>query len=204
MDGFHDEFQLSAKNTLGKALRRTSWVKEFHPVRWNDFHFISVFDILRFHQFGSTVLPESLLEYVWYVEREILERNSYGSRPWAGGQKRRVRIPQRKAQREGVDLAQIGDNSKKNVDGHLKFYWRRSGSENSNLDKVPFKFEEKFKKTFLENQTGFHHRPKQEVIAHHHSLHRDQRYPHQTCFEKYLGKLVMNLFNKQTYAVYYR
>ena len=83
----------------------------------------------------------------------------------------------------------------------MKICWRRSGSENSNLDKVPSKFEEKFKKTFLENQTGFHHRPKQEVIAHQHSLYRDQRYPHQNCFEKYLGKLVMNFFNKQTYAV---
>ena len=48
----------------------------------------------------------------------------------------------------------------------IKIYSRRSGSENSNLDKVPSKIEEKLKKTFMENQTGFHHRPKQEVIAH--------------------------------------
>ena len=34
--------------------------------------------------------------------------------------------------------------------------------------------EEKFKKTFLENQTGFHQPTKQEVIAHQHSLYRDQ------------------------------
>ena len=34
--------------------------------------------------------------------------------------------------------------------------------------------EEKFKKTFLENQTGFHQPPKQEVIAHKHSLFRNQ------------------------------
>ena len=86
----------------------------------------------------------------------------------------------------------------------LKIYWRRSGSENSNLDKVPSKIEEKLKKTFMENQTGFHHRPKQEVIAHQHGLYRAQRYPDQNRFEKYLGKSVMNFFNKQTYAVYYR
>ena len=86
----------------------------------------------------------------------------------------------------------------------LKIYWRRSGSENSNLDKVPSKIEEKLKKTFLENQTGFHHRPKQEVIAHQHGLYRAQRYPDQNRFEKYLGNFVMNFFNKQTYAVYYR
>ena len=86
----------------------------------------------------------------------------------------------------------------------IKIYWERSGSENSNFDKVPSKFEEKFKKTFLENQTGFHQPPKQEVIAHQHSLYRDQRYPHQNCFEKYVGKLVMNFFNKQTNAVYLR
>ena len=116
---------------------------------------------------------------------------------------RRVRIPQHKAQREGDDLTQLGDNSK-NRRWTIKIYWRRSGSENSNLDKVSSKFEEKFKKTFLENQTGFHQPPKQEVIAHQHSLYREQRYPHQNCFEKYLGKLVMNFFNKQTYAVYYR
>ena len=115
---------------------------------------------------------------------------------------RRVRIPQHKAQREGDDLAQIGDNTK-NRRWTIKIYWRRSGSENSNLDKVPSKFEEKFKKTFLENQTGFHQPTKQEVIAHQHSLHRDQRYPHQNCFEKYLGNFVMNFFKKQTYAVYY-
>ena len=98
----------------------------------------------------------------------------------------------------------IGDNFTKTADEHLKIYWRRSGSENSNLDKVPSKIEEKLKKIFLENQTGFHHRPKQEVIAHQHGLYRDQRYPDQNRFEKYLGNFVMNFFNKQTYAVYYR
>ena len=68
---------------------------------------------------------------------------------------RRVRNPQHKAQREGDGLAQIGDNSIQiNADGQLKF----KGGE-------PPKFEEKFKKTFLENQTGFHQPPKQEVIA---------------------------------------
>ena len=82
---------------------------------------------------------------------------------------RRDRIPQREAQREGDDLAQIGDSSK-NRRWTIKIYWRRSGSENFNLDKVPSKFEGKFRKTFLENQTGFHHRPKQEFIAHQHSL----------------------------------
>ena len=81
---------------------------------------------------------------------------------------RRVRIPQHKAQREGDDLAQIGDNSK-NRRWTIESYWR-SGSENSNLDKVPSKFQEKFKKTFLENQTGFHHPTKQEVVAHQHDI----------------------------------
>ena len=59
---------------------------------------------------------------------------------------------------------------------------------NSNLDKVPSKFEEKFKKTFLENRTGFHEPTKQEVIAHQHSPYRDQRYPHQIGFESILEK----------------
>ena len=63
---------------------------------------------------------------------------------------------------------------------------------------------EKFKKTFLEKQTGFHHRPKHDITEHQHGLNRDQRYPHRNCFEKYMRKLVMNFFNKQTYAVYSR
>ena len=27
----------------------------------------SVFDLVRFHQFGSAALPRTLLEYVWYA-----------------------------------------------------------------------------------------------------------------------------------------
>ena len=46
---------------------------------------------------------------------------------------RRVRIPQHKAQREGDDLAKIGDNTK-NRRWTIKIHWRRSGSENSNLE----------------------------------------------------------------------
>ena len=42
VDGFHDELQLSAKKTEGKALRRISWVKGFYSVRWNDYHSISI------------------------------------------------------------------------------------------------------------------------------------------------------------------
>ena len=94
---------------------------------------------------------------------------------------RRVRILQHEAQREGDDLTQIGDNSK-NRRWTIKIYGMRSGSENFNLDKVPSKFEEKFKKTFLKNQTCFHQRTKQAVIAHRHISYRDQRYPHPNCF----------------------
>ena len=172
-------------------------------VRWNEYHFSAAFNLLKFHQFGSTVSPETLFEYVQYAEREIWKGTLMEADPEQVDKNRRVRIPQHKAQREGDDLALIGDNAK-NCRWAIKIYWRRSGSENSNLDKVPSKFEEKFKMTFLENQTGFHQPPKQEVIAHQHSLYRGQRYPHQNCFEKYLGKLVMNFFNKQTNAVYSR
>ena len=137
------------------------------------------FDLLKFHQFGSAALPETLSEYVWYAGRRSLERNSYDSRPWAGGQNRRVSIPQHKAQREGDDLAEFGNNSKIRR-WTIKICWRRSGSENIHLDRGQrTQDEEKFKKTFLENQTGFHQPPKQEVVAHQHSLHREQCYPHQ-------------------------
>ena len=84
---------------------------------------------------------------------------------------RRVRIPQRKARREGDDLAQFGDNSK-NRRWTKKIIGGDQVLRTPTFDKVPSKFEEKFKKTFLENQTGFHHRPKQEVIAHQQSLQR--------------------------------
>ena len=77
-------------------------------------------DLLQFHQFGSTVLPESLLEHVWYAggdgtlmvaDIEQMDKN------------RRVRIRQRKAQREGDDLAQI-KTTPKNRRWTIKIYWR--------------------------------------------------------------------------------
>ena len=113
VDGFHDELQLSAKNTKGKALRRISWVKGFHLVRWNDYHSISACNRLKFHQFGSTVLHESLLEYVWYAGGEVWKWTLMQADLEQVDNNRRVRIPQHKAQREGDDLAQIGDNSQK-------------------------------------------------------------------------------------------
>ena len=78
----------------------------------------------------------------------------------------------------------------------IQNYWRLSGSENFNFDEVSSKFEEKFKNTFLENQTGFHHWPKQEVIAHQHSQYRDQRYPHQNFLRKIFGKTCHELLQQ--------
>ena len=171
VDGFHDELQLSAKNTEGKALRLT-------------------------YRNSTNSVPETLSKYVWYAGGEVWKGTLLVADLEQVDKNRRVGIPQHKAQREGDDLAQIGDNTE-NRRWTIRIYWR-SGSENSNLDKVPSKFEEKFKKTFLENQTGFHQPTKQEIIAHEHS---HQQYLLKNCFEKYLGKLVMNFFNKQTYAV---
>ena len=57
------------------------------------YHTNSVLNLLRFHQFGSTALPGTLLEYVWYAEGENLERSPFGGRPSAGGRNRRVKIP---------------------------------------------------------------------------------------------------------------
>ena len=81
----------------------------------------SVFDLLKFHQFGSTVIPEALLEYAWYVEGEVWKGTRVEADFEQVNKNRRVRIPQREAQREGDDLAQIGDNSKKTADGQLNF-----------------------------------------------------------------------------------
>ena len=178
--------------------------KNFYLVRWNDYHSISVFDLLKFHQFGSTIIPETLLEYVWYAGGEVWKGALVVADLEQVDKNRRVRIPQRKAQREGDALAQIGDNSPKTADGQLKFIGGDQVLRTPTLTRYHPSSRRSSGKTFLENQTGFHHRPKQEVIGHQHSPYRDQRYPHQNCFEKYLGKVVMNLFNKQIYAVYYR
>ena len=56
-----------------------------------DYHPNSFLNLLRFHQFGSTALPGTLLEYV-YAEKN-LERSPCGGRPSAGGRNRRVKIP---------------------------------------------------------------------------------------------------------------
>ena len=65
--------------------------------------------------------------------------------------------------------------TQKNRRWTIKICWRRSGSEDIQLDRGQrTQNEEKFKKTFLENQTGLHQPPKQEVFTHQHSLHRDQ------------------------------
>ena len=204
VDGFHEELQLSAKNTKGKALRRSSSVKEFYLVRWNEYHFSAAFNLLKFHQFGSTVLPETLLEYVWYVGGEVWKGTLMVADLEQVVKNRRVRILQHKSSTRRRWSRPTWWQHQKKRTWTIEIYWRRSCSENSNLEKVPSKFEEKFKKTFLENQTGFHNLTKQEIIAHQHSLYKKQRYPHQNCFGKYLGKLVMNFFIKQTYAVCYR
>ena len=64
---FHGILQLCA-DTWRMALRR---VILNHLVRWTEHQSIIVFDLLRFHQFGNTVLLGTLLECVWYGEREF-------------------------------------------------------------------------------------------------------------------------------------
>ena len=182
VDGFHDELQPSAK----KHQRRFDESVESMNFNWfvgmNINPFLFFWPFLKFHQFGSTVLPETLFEYVWYAGRES----------WKG-----ILIVADLEQSDMMDASEfyyVKLNSKDMISPNLvtvsrnrrwtiKIYWRRSGPQNSNLDKVPPKFEEKFKKTFLQNQTGFHQPPKQEVSAQKHGLYRDQRYRHQNCFE---------------------
>ena len=164
-------------------------------VRWNENHFSAAFNLLKFHQFGGTGLPETLLENVWYAGREVWKGTLLVADFEQVDKKDASEFHNMKLNpKEVVSLELL--TIPKTADGQFKIYWRRSGSQNSNFDKVPSKFEEKFKKTFLENQKGFHHRPKQEVIAHQHSLYRDQRYPHQNCFEKICGKTCHELLQQ--------
>ena len=187
-------------NYLLKYLRKgastnqlSQWIL-FGSLEWLSLHFCFwSFEIppIREHSF-TRITPRIRL----VRGRRSLERNSYDSRPWAGGWNRRVRIPQRKAQRKGDDLAQFGDNSKDRR-WTKKVYWRRSGSVNIHLESGQrTQDEEKFKKTFLENQTDFHQPPKQEVVAHQHSLFREQCYPHQKLLQKTCGKTCHELLQQ--------
>ena len=75
----------------------------------------------------------------------------------------------------------------------FKIYWRRSGSENSNLSRY-HQVRGEVQEDLLGESDGFP--PSTKAGSHCKStqaLFRDQRYPHQSC----IGK-------KQTYAVYYR
>ena len=112
VDGFHDELQLYAKNTWGASTNQLSQRILFGSLEWLSLRFC-FFDLLKFHLFGSTVLPKSLLEYVWYAEREVWKGTLMVADLEQVDKNRRVRIPQRKAQREGDDLALIGDISQK-------------------------------------------------------------------------------------------
>ena len=86
----------------------------------------------------------------------------------------------------------------------LKIYWSRSGSENSNLDKVPSKFEEKFKRDLLGESDGFPPTDHSRKSLHINTVNTEiSDVLSKIASKKYLGKLVMNFFNKQTYAVYY-
>ena len=82
------------KNIKGKALRRISWVKVFYLVCWNEYHFSAALNLLKFHQFGSTALPESLLEHVWYAGREVWKGTLVVADLEQVDKNRRVRIPQ--------------------------------------------------------------------------------------------------------------
>ena len=48
------------------SMMNCNCLRKTPKARWNCYHFL-FFDLLKFHQFGCTVLPESLLEYVWYA-----------------------------------------------------------------------------------------------------------------------------------------
>ena len=111
VDGFHDELQPSAK----KHQRRfDEWVESMFIwfVGMNITPFLFFF-LLKFHQFGSTVLHRNTPRIRLVRGERKLERNSSGRRPWAVGHDGRIRILLRTAQLEGHDLAQIGDNSPK-------------------------------------------------------------------------------------------
>ena len=113
MDGFHDELQLSANIPKGKRFNEPAESKNFIWFVGDDYHSISASYLLKFYQLGSTELPESLLEYVWYAGGEVRKGTLMVADLEQVDKNRRVRIPQRKTQREGDNLAQIGENSQK-------------------------------------------------------------------------------------------
>ena len=90
------------KTPKERRIRRISQVKEFYLVRWNEYHFSAALNLLKFHQFGSTVLPETLLEYVWYAEGEV----------WKGT----LMV---------ADLEQVDKNRRVRISRHIKLNARR-------------------------------------------------------------------------------
>ena len=185
------------RTTPKERLQRISWVKEFYLVRWNDYHSISVFDLLKFHQFGSTVLPEWLLQYVWYVgEGEVWKGTLMVADLEQVDKNRRVRIPQRKAQREGYDLAQIGGNSQKpqvdneNLLEEIRFwelqFWQGTTQVRGEGQEDLLGESDGFPPT---TRAGSHCTSTQ-------ALHRDQRYPHQNCFKFFFGKTCHELLQQ--------
>ena len=104
---------------------------------------------------------------------------------------RRVRIPQRKSSTRRRWSRPNWGQFPKTADRQSKFIGRDQVLRTPTLTRYP-------------SSRRSSRRPSWRIRPHQHSLYRDQRYPHQNCFEKHLRKLVVNLFNKQTYAVHYR
>ena len=87
VDGFHDELQLSAKKYLrkGASTNQLSQRILFGSLEWLSLHFCFWpiwIPPIREHSI-TRITPRIRLVRGW----RSLERNSCGSRPWAGGQK---------------------------------------------------------------------------------------------------------------------
>ena len=190
VDGFHDELQLSSKNTKGKALRRISSSQRMScgSLKWISLQ-CCVFNLLKFHQFGSTRLPETSLPRIRLERGErSLERNSFGSRLWAGGQKKtRQNFTTWSSTRRRWSRSNGWQFQKPQMD-KLKFIGGDQVLRTPTLTRYHPSSRRSSRRLSWRIRPGFHHRPKQEVIAHEHSLHRDSRYPYQNCFEKICGK----------------
>ena len=204
VDGFHNELQPSAKNTKGGSTNQLSQWILFGSLEWISLHFCFFGDLLKFHQFGSTVLPETLLEYVWYAGR------------WSWEGILMVADLKQLNMMDATEFCYIKLNAKDMISPKLVTIPKnRRWTIKKFLDEIRFwelqlwqgtiQVRGEVQEDFLVESDGFPPTTKEgSQWTKKHGLYRDQRYRHQNCFEKYLGQFVMNFFHKQTYAVHHK
>ena len=203
VDGFHDELQPSAK----KHQRRFDESVESMNFNWfvgmNIIPFLFFWPFFEIPPIREHSTTRNTLRIRLVRGERKLERNPYCSRPWAVGHDGRIRILLRKAQLEGHDLAQLGDSFEKPKMDNQNLLeeirptelqpWQGTTQVRGEVQEDFLAESDGFPPTTKAGNQCTKTRPIQRSAISSPKLLR-----------KCLGKLVMNFFHKQTYAVYHR